>query len=105
MIVPGNLKNIVKHVNKFTDHQVSQKIAKPHRILKLRFSLKTIAEIASLKYIKENVDTKVSECQRFMYLYEKEYSMPIMLALFTQKERAYTVEELLEQDVKAVRSY
>ena len=71
----------------------------------MRFSLKTIAEIASLKYIKENVGTKVTECQRFMYLYEKEYSMPIMLALFTQKERAYTVEELLEQDVKAVRSY
>ena len=49
-------KNIDKVVKNFFDYQVIQKIAKPHRILKLGFSLRTLAEIASLKYIKENAD-------------------------------------------------
>lgn len=44
-----------------------EKITKLHRILRLRFYLKTIAEIASLKYIKESKETKVTECQRFLY--------------------------------------
>lgn len=67
IIVVGNFKNIVKHVDKITNYQVSRKITKLHRILRLRFYLKTIAEIASLKYIKESKETKVTECQRFLY--------------------------------------
>ena len=74
LIVPGNFEN-VKAVKILSDYQGPRKIAKPHRILKLGFSLRTLAEIATLKYIKENADTKVTECQKFMYLYGGEYSI------------------------------
>ena len=56
LIVSGNFINIDKVVKDLFDYQVIQKIAKPHKILKLGFSLRTLAEIASLKYIKENAD-------------------------------------------------
>ena len=56
LIVSGNFINIDKIVKDLFDYQVIQKIAKPHKILKLGFSLRTLAEIASLKYIKENAD-------------------------------------------------
>ena len=54
LIVSGNFINIDKVVKDLFDYQVIQKIA--HKILKLGFSLRTLAEIASLKYIKENAD-------------------------------------------------
>ena len=77
MIVPKNFENIVEAVKNLSDYQGPRKIAKPRRILKLGFWIKTLAEIATLKYIEESVDTKVAKCQKFMYLYEGEYSIYI----------------------------
>ena len=98
---------IVKAIKNLSDYQGARKITKPHRILKLGFSLRTLAEIATLKYINENADTKVTECQKFMYLYEGEYSIYVnnSRAVY-RKRKAYIPEELPEEeDVKAVRSY
>ena len=107
LILPQNFKNIVKAIKNLSDYQGARKIIKPHRILKLGFSLRTLAETATLKYIKENADTKVTECQKFMYLYEGEYSIYANNARAVySKSKAYVPEELLvEEDVKAVRSY
>ena len=57
--------------------------------------------------LKENADTKVTECQTFMYLYEGEYSIYANNARAVyRKRKAYVPEELPEEeDVKAVRSY
>ena len=107
LIVPENFENIVKAVKNLSDFKCPRKIAKPHRILKLGYSLRTLAEIATLKYIKENADTKVIEFQKFMYLYEGEYSIYANNARAVyRKRKAYIPEELPEEeDVKAVRSY
>ena len=75
LILPENFENIVKATKNVSDYQGARKIAKPHRILKLGYSLRTLAEVAALKHVKENADTKVTECQKFMYLYEGEYSI------------------------------
>ena len=107
LILPENFENIVRAIKSLSDYQGARKIAKPHRILKLGFSLRTLAEIATLKYINENADTKVTECQKFMYLYEGEYSIYVnnSRAVY-RKRKAYIPEELPEEeDVKAVRSY
>ena len=40
---------IVKAIKNLSDYQGARKITKPHRILKLGFSLRTLAEIATLK--------------------------------------------------------
>ena len=71
------------------------------------FSLKALAEIATLKYIKENTDTNVTECQKFMYLYEGEYSIYGNNARTVYRNRqSYTSGELAtKEDVIAVRSY
>ena len=57
--------------------------------------------------LKENADTKVTECQKFMYLYGGEYSIYANNARAVyRKRKAYVPEELPEEeDVKAVRSY
>ena len=101
LILPGNFENIVKAVKNLSDYQGRRKIAKPHRIVKLEFSLRTLAEIATLLCI------KVTECQNFMYLYEDEYSVYANNARAVyRKRKAYIPKELLEEeDVKAVRSY
>ena len=98
---------IVKAIKNLSDYQGARKITKPHRILKLGFSLRTLAEIATLKYINENADTKVTECQKFMYLYEGEYSIYANNSRAVHRKRkAHVPEELPEEeDVKAVRSY
>ena len=107
LILPENFENIVRAIKSLSDYQGARKIAKPHRILKLGFSLRTLAEIATLKYINENADTKVTECQKFMYRYEGEYSIYVnnSRAVY-RKRKAYIPEELPEEeDVKAVRNY
>ena len=98
---------IVKAIKNLSDYQGARKITKPHRILKLGFSLRTLAEIATLKYINENADTKVTECQKFMYLYEGEYSIYGNNARTVYRNRqSYTSGELAtKEDVIAVRSY
>ena len=107
LILPENFENIVRAIKSLSDYQGARKIAKPHRILKLGFSLRTLAEIATLKYIKENADTKVTECQKFMYLYEGEYSIYGNNARTVYRNRqSYTSGELAtKEDVIAVRSY
>ena len=92
LIVPENLENIVKAVKNLSDYQGPRKIAKPHRI-GLGFSLRALAEIATLKYIKENADTKVTECQKFMYLYEGEYSIYANNARAVYKKRKAYIPE------------
>ena len=99
MIVPDNFENIAKAVKNLSNYKGPRKIAKPHRILILGFSLKAFAEIATLKYIKENADTKVTECQKFMYLCEGEYSIYANNACAVyRKRKAYVPEELSEEE-------
>ena len=109
LIVPDNFENIAKAVKNLSNYKGPRKITKLHRILMLGFSLKAFAEIATLKYIKENADTKVTECQKFMYLSVREniLSMPIMLALFTEKGKLMYQRNCRKKKrfVKAVRSY
>ena len=107
LISPQNFENIVIAVKNLSGYKDPRKIKTPHITLKLGFSLKTLADIASLKHLKEGLDPQVSKCEKFLMLYEKEYSIYAKNATAVyNKRKAYIPEELPEEEhIKKVRRY
>ena len=64
-------------------------------------------DIASLKYLKEGLDSQVPNCKKLLMLYQKEYSIYAKNGkVVYNKRKAYIPEELPEEeDMKKVRRY
>ena len=75
LLLLKNFENIVTAMKNRSGYKGPRKIKTPHITLKLGFSLKTLADIVSLKYLKEGLDSQVSNCEKFLMLYGKEYSI------------------------------
>ena len=76
-----------------------------HIVLKLGFSFKNLADIATLDSFKKGLDTHISECQKLVQLYEKEHSIYANNVRAVYKE-AHVPEELpKKEDIKKVRMY
>ena len=107
LILPQNFESIVTAMKNLSGYKGPCKIKTPHITLKLGFSLKIFADIASLKYLKEGLDSQVSDCEKFLILYEKEYSIYAKNAkAVCNKRKDYIPEELPEEeDIKKVRRY
>ena len=75
LLLLKNFENIVTAMKNRSGYKGPRKIKTPHITLKLGFSLKTLVDIVSLKYLKEGLDSQVSNCEKFLMLYGKEYSI------------------------------
>ena len=73
LISRRNFENIVTSMKKLSGYESPRKIKTPHIALKLGFLLKNLADIATLDSLKKGLDTHVTECQKFVQLYEKKY--------------------------------
>ena len=107
LILPQNFESILTAIKNLSGYKGPRKMKTPYNTLKLGFSLKTLADIASLKYLKEGLDSEVSNCEKFLMLYEKEYPIYEENAKAVYgKRKAYIPEELPEEeDIKKVRRY
>ena len=99
LILPQNFESMVTAMKNLSGYKGPCKIKTLHITLKLGFSLKTLADIASLKNLKENLDSEVSNCEKFLIIYEKEYSIYVKNAKAVyDKPKAYIPEELPEEE-------
>ena len=107
LILPQNFENIVTAMKNLSGYKGPHQIKTPHITFKLGFSLKTLADIESLKHLKEGLDSQVCNCEKLLMLYQKEYSIYAKNAkVVYNKRKAYIPEELSEEeDMKKVQRY
>ncbi|XP_065651314.1 uncharacterized protein LOC136079505 [Hydra vulgaris] len=102
-----NYDNILSSMKVCADYCGPRKIGNPHLVLRIGYSLKTLAIIVKLEYLKLGLQDMVENIRNFLELMEPDYSFLLNNARSVYDLRKSNAPEMLpeESDIKVLRNY
>ncbi|XP_047123340.1 uncharacterized protein LOC124806446 isoform X3 [Hydra vulgaris] len=102
-----NYDNIVSSMKVCADYCGPRKIGNPHLVLRIGYSLKTLAIIVKLEYLKLGLQDMVENIRNFLELLESDYSIFLNNARSVYDLRKANAPDMLpeESDIKVLRNY
>ena len=107
LVTPQNYDTVVSAMKQMSGYKGSRDITNPHLVLKIGYSLRTLALIAKMHYLKISAMDMVEKMRCLMELYETDYAIFSNNARAVYEKRQGNAPEELpdECDVKEVRDF
>ena len=107
LVQPDNYDDLVKTMKEMSGYVGSRKIANPHLVLKIGYSIRSLIVVARVIYLKQSCMENVTKLKCMMKLYQDDYTNYIAQAKAVYENKKGNMPEELptEEDLKKLRQY